>query len=437
MKRIAVIGGGAAGLAAAWRLSSAGASVTVFEKAADVGGRMRSETLDGCVIDTGAQLFGNGFSALFGLAREVRGESLLARSPGHDGVYRNGRIHPITYGSVPSMVTSSALPATLKFKLGAKYVPFLLRHAGSLNAGDLLASGGDALDTESVAEWGRRELGDDFVELLAYPLLGAYYGSTPERTSIALYHALAKAGLDVSVYGVRGGTNQLTRVIAAALEGCGVEIRRTMDVQRVAAEGDGVLVDDERFDAAVLAVPAPVVTQVIEVAAALREWIARVEFTPSAVLAVLLNRSVGTRLFGISMLRREVDDVVAICIAENKLAGLVARDRGLLVCLSAPQQSAALVSDPQHAVQRMLDAVEHVLPGTRHDVLRVKLYRHQYGYPIFYPGYIRHLRQFPHDALPGNIRLAGDYLVSPTVDGAIRSGERAARGLLAQERESA
>lgn len=437
MKRVAVIGGGAAGLAAAWRLTKSGVGVTVFETAGDVGGRMRSETLDGCVIDTGAQLFGNGFSALFGLAREVRAESLLVQSPGHDGLYRSGRIHRITYGSVPSMVTSSALPATLKFKLGARYVPFLLRHAASLNAADLLASGGDALDTESVAEWGKRELGDDFVELLAYPLLGAYYGSTPEHTSAALYHALAKAGLDVSVYGVRGGTNELMHVIAAALEGRGAEIQRHTSVQRVEAQAVGVFVNDERFDAAVLAVPAPVVTQLVDLDPALKEWLDRVEFTPSAVLAVLLNRRASVGLFGISLLRREIEDVVAICAAENKLAGLVPRDRGLLVCLSAPQQSAALVADPQHAVQRMLDTVENVLPGTRHDVLRVKLYRHQYGYPIFYPGYIRHLRTFPQAALPRNIQLAGDYLVSPTVDGAIRSGERAARALLAQERESA
>ena len=41
-----------------------------------------------------------------------------------------------------------------------------------------------------------RQISADFVELLAYPLLGAYYGSLPEATSVLLYHALARAGLD-------------------------------------------------------------------------------------------------------------------------------------------------------------------------------------------------------------------------------------------------
>jgi predicted NAD/FAD-dependent oxidoreductase len=34
------------------------------------------------------------------------------------------------------------------------------------------------------------------------------------------------------------------------------------------------------------------------------------------------------------------------------------------------------------------------------------------------------------DSLPRGIALAGDYLVGPTVEGALRSGERAAEGVL-------
>lgn len=430
-----MVGGGAAGLAAAWRLASSGAHVSVFERAPVLGGRMRSEQLDGCHIDTGAQLFGSGFSALFRIAREVGAESLLVRSPGNDALFRDGRIHPIHYGSVTSMIRSHALPTTLKLKLGARYVPFLLRHARELDAGDPLSAGGDKLDTESVAAWGTRELGKDFVELLAYPLLGAYYGSTPERTSTALYHALARAGLDVTVHAVRGGTSALIQAIADAARDRGAEIHTNAHVTRV-LRGDGSVrvVQGEKtdeFDGVILALPAPQLRSLIELPASVAAWLENVQFSPAAVLALVLKQRMRADFFGLSMARgeREVRDLVAICVESQKAPGLVPAERGLLVCLSSPDASPALLEQPERAVDRMIAAAQHVFPGLRGTITRAKLYRHPYGYPIFYPGYLKHLRKFPTEALPPNVRLAGDYLVSPTVDGALRSGDRAARAL--------
>lgn len=434
MPRIAVIGGGAAGLAAAWKLVTSGAEVTLFERAAQLGGRACSEILDDCVVDTGAQLFASGFSTLRRTAREVGAESLLLRSPGRDAVYRNGRIHPIVYGSVSSMVTSSALPALLKLKLGARYVPFLMRHARQLDASDPVAAGGDALDTGSVADWGRAELGQDFVELLAYPLLGAYYGCTPERMSAALYHALAKAGLDVSVYGVRGGTGALLQSIADAAQSRGAEIRTGVKVTSVRATGDVVKLAYEdktaEFDAAIVALPAPRVTTLTEMPAPVADWLKRVEFAPAAVLALVVDRAINADFFGLSLLRSETSELVAICVQAKKANGLVPPDRGLLICLGSPQANASLVEDADGAVERMIAAVERVLPGTRKRITRAKLYRHPVGYPVFYPGYLKHLRRFPADSLPRGIALAGDYLVGPTVEGALRSGERAADAVL-------
>ena len=441
-KTYAVVGAGAAGLAAAWRLASAGATVTVFERAAQVGGRARSDVLEGCVVDVGAQLFGSGFSTVFRIAREVGAGELLVRSSGRDALYRGGRAHPITYGSVSSMITSSALPTALKLRLGTRYLPFLLRHAQHLDASDPLTAGADTLDTESVAQWGERELGRDFVELLAYPLLGAYYGSPPERTSVALYHALARAGLDVSVYAVSGGTGALMRAIAEAAAARGAIVRRA-HVARITADGNRVTVrtsdESHEFDAVVVAVPAPEVAPLIRLHESLTAWLDGVEFTPAAVLAVVLKRPVRAEYFGLSIMRTDVatNDLVAVCAVERKTAGLVPADRGLLLCLGAPAVNADLIAQPQAGVERMLRALEQILPGTRKDIARVKLYRHHAGYPSFYPGYLKHLRSVPIAELPHNVGLAGDYLVAPTVEGALRSGERAALALLGQERESA
>ncbi len=57
MKRVAVIGAGLAGLAAAGRLVEGGKEVVVFEKSRSFGGRCASRLWEGCVFDHGAQFF--------------------------------------------------------------------------------------------------------------------------------------------------------------------------------------------------------------------------------------------------------------------------------------------------------------------------------------------------------------------------------------------
>jgi protoporphyrinogen oxidase len=116
---------------------------------------------------------------------------------------------------------------------------------------------------------------------------------------------------------------------------------------------------------------------------------------------------------------------------------LVPADKTLLICLGAPTVNEALLAQPEAGVTRMVNAVEHVLPGTRERIEHAKLYRHEHGYPVFYPGYLRHLREYPSVAQGHKVMLAGDYLVSPTVEGAIRSGERAAQRLIDQLRAAA
>jgi oxygen-dependent protoporphyrinogen oxidase len=414
--RIAIIGAGAAGLMAAMEATKRGAEVTVFEQASNIGGRMRSETLDDCTIDAGAQLFGSGFSALMAVAREVGGADLLVRAPGQDALLRNGRRHAIEYGSVSSMVLSGALPMSLKLKLGAKYVPFLLRNGSMLDASDPLAAGADWLDTESVMEWGDREIGRDFVELLAYPLLGAYYGSAPERTSVAMYHSLAKAGLDVGVYAVRGGTGALMQAMANAVTSRGGRIELRTDVSQLPTG----------YDAFVIATPAPIASALVD-DATVRSWLAHVQYSSSAVLAILLKDRLPHDWFGLSLLREDtpVRDLVAICNLSRKLPTLAPASRDVLVCLSAPATSAELIANPEAAVQRMLKALDAALPRTSEKIDRVKLYRHTHAYPVFYPGYLKHLRSFDKLTMPGRVQLAGDYLVAPTVEGALRSGQRA------------
>ena len=81
--RVAIIGGGYAGMAAAVTLAERGIPVTVFEAGAVPGGRARRVLSQGHELDNGQHIFVGAYSELFGLMRTVgvRPDNALLRIP--------------------------------------------------------------------------------------------------------------------------------------------------------------------------------------------------------------------------------------------------------------------------------------------------------------------------------------------------------------------
>lgn len=116
MKRVAVVGAGYAGMAAAVALARRGANVTVFESAAVPGGRARRVEVDGRVLDNGQHLLVGAYTELLALMREVATpESAVLRLPLELRTLRGFSLR------------ARALPAPLGLLaglLGAQGVPF-------------------------------------------------------------------------------------------------------------------------------------------------------------------------------------------------------------------------------------------------------------------------------------------------------------------------
>ncbi len=430
---VAIIGAGPAGLSAAWHLLDAGRSVAIYESRMDPGGRLRTESFEGARVDVAVQFLASHYHQTLKLARACGAGDLLVRAPGRDALWRGGKIRPLTYGSVAGMAASSALPAGLKLRLVSRYLPFLARNSEHLDPNRPVLAAAAGFDEESIAEWGRREVSSDFVELLVYPLVSAYYGSEPEEASAGLYHALSRAGMDVSLYAVRGGMASLAEGLAERIRQRGGTLRTGSEVEGVELVDDGVKVrtsgEVERHAAAIVATPPSAAAGLLEWPDPLRDWLARVRTRRTATLALLLDRPVPGDWFGLAIPRGRPGgaEVAVVCSPASKEAGLVPDGRGLLLAYPAPSIAEEIVAlDPRDALERLLPSLEAVFPGLRARVERARLYRIPGGYSLFPPGYLTHLRGFDPGQLPSRIGLAGDYLIAPTVEGAVASGRTAA-----------
>ena len=436
--RVAVVGGGPAGLCAALQLVRAGVSVTLFEAEPGTGGRTRTDVVDGYRIDTGTQLFGTLYRRVDRVLREVGARDLLVRAPGRDALWRKGRAHEVVYGSAASMLGSGALPTLLKLRLGARYLPFLQSRGGALELDALERAADAGLDGESAAQWGERELGRDFVDLLVHPLLATLYGSEAEETSAGFYHALSKQGLTLQVQAMRGGAGGFCDAVARAVERGGGKVLAGTRVRAVTPAASGVEVagdaGSQRFDAAVLAVPAPAALALLgDALPAAREWLRRVRVRPTATVALLLDRPVPGRFFGLSFPRGETRVIAAACAEENKGADVVPEGRGLLVLFPTPDAGRALLqASHEDALRLVLPELSRALPAVERTIRDVRVYPWVHGWTHFYPGYLAHLRAARAGALEGSgpIALAGDYLYAPNVEGAVASGLDAAERVL-------
>ena len=175
---VAVIGGGIAGLTAAYRLARAGADVRVLETSNRWGGLIRTETADGFVMDAGPDTILGHRPEAVALCQELGlGDRLIPSRPVRHSTYvvHRRNLHALPEGmtlGVPQRL--SGLVSTSLFSWPGK-----LRMATEV-ARRRRRDGGD----ESIADFFRRRLGDEALQRIGDPLLAGIHAGDPERLSI-------------------------------------------------------------------------------------------------------------------------------------------------------------------------------------------------------------------------------------------------------------
>ncbi len=276
--KIAVIGGGVGGLAAARALVAAGLEVTVLEASERAGGVVGSTRLDGFLREHAASSFlggpGRGALALcseLGIAVDKASPKAKTR-----WIYLDGKLHALPSSPV-SLATTDLL--TWRGKLDLMREPFRAR--------------GVAGEDESVHAFAARRLGPEAARAFIAPFVTGVFAADSHDISLGAgfpkFAALEADGGLVrgmvkqmfrrskepktprGLYAPAGGVGRLAEAMAASL---GTRVRTKARVKALAPAKDGVLVDGERYDGAVLAIPAAVAVELIpdlpELAAKLR-----------------------------------------------------------------------------------------------------------------------------------------------------------------------
>ncbi|CAN1725331.1 Protoporphyrinogen oxidase 2, chloroplastic/mitochondrial [Linum perenne] len=176
-RKVAVVGAGISGLAAAYKLKSNGYDVTVFEAEGRAGGKLRSVSQDGFIWDVGANTMTESDMEVTTLLDQlgVRETQQFPISQNKRYIARNGM--PVLVPTNPiALITSSMLSTKSKFQIILE--PFLWKKNDPSKTFDAYAA-------ESVGEFFHRHFGEEVVNYLIDPIVAGTSGGDPESLSVS------------------------------------------------------------------------------------------------------------------------------------------------------------------------------------------------------------------------------------------------------------
>ena len=291
--RVAIIGGGIGGLAAAQAVASAApdAEIVVLEGSDRIGGKLRLGEIGGLTVDVGAEAI---------LARRPEGTALIAAAGLADRL-----VHPAmmtagiwTHGAVrPMPPTVMGIPADLD----------ALEATGIIAERPRSVALARPMGDIAVADFIGERVGSDIVDRLVEPLLGGVYaGHASELSLDAAAPQIAALGDDLLAGAARarvaavdsgpvfaglvGGIGQLPEAVARA---SGAEIRTNATVRQLTRTNDGwelvvgptTAVEVIHADAVIMAAPAPAAARLLaDVAPEAAFALAAIDYASMAVL---------------------------------------------------------------------------------------------------------------------------------------------------------
>lgn len=435
-KKVVIIGGGAAGLAAAYTLKKHRIEPLLLESCEQVGGRLSRELVEGFTLDSGADFFCKSYDVAFQICEEL--EVPLINSSMTLGWYSGSRwstTSPIR--SIRSLF--QILPAF--GRLGVLSIPFLriakaiyrqsefhnFSSSCRMHEIDPTENFGEYLDRLGASQTLKRtlkgflEMTMGHIEMASVPYMCSYLQEmvfnadkirVPEKGAGALADALA--------------------------ENCIDSIRVSTPVRRVNLE-DGavknVVLDDGVVepDAVICALPASRVTDIVPgLPEPVRQSLGTVHYSTGC--RVVIGLDYPPLPPGWTGALYPEDETPLLLDRSINLPACVPPGKSTLDLLVGRERAEEMLplSDEEIKHRMLSDARRNPPPGSNlpgdSEGLFTRVYRWREAVCMAPPGMFKSMADIPAQLKPAasNLFLAGDYMKIPCVNGALASGVDAA-----------
>jgi oxygen-dependent protoporphyrinogen oxidase len=349
MRSVVIVGGGISGLATAYYLQKAGIRPTLIEKDPQLGGVIRTEVVNGCLVEGGPEAFlaakpwAMELIEDLGLTGEVIGSNDHARVT---YVVRDGKLVPLPEGLMmmaPTRVWPTAATRLVGWRTKIRMALEWFHRKPEA-----------PLPDRSVAQFVRDHYGQEAVDYLTEPLLAGVYGGDPEQMSVRAvltrfseledrYGSLTRGILAERrratgpiFRALKRGMGQLVDAIAARnpakiLRGSVDSLEHTGAIYRLRVAGHWMEADE-----VVLACPAHQSAQLVRsLQPELSHLLAGIPYTSSTTVALGYNRADlqhPLNGFGFLVPARERTGILACTWVGTKFDHRVPDDKALIRC---------------------------------------------------------------------------------------------------------
>jgi oxygen-dependent protoporphyrinogen oxidase len=435
MSKVIVVGGGIAGLGAAYTLQKAGVEVLVLEAGSEPGGRVRSRQWGGAWIDLGAEFFPDAdLQYLNPLIDELGLREQLITYPGAKlkmEIWRDGKAHPLALTEISSFAGFTGMSALGKLQM-LRLLPTMLQQFR--RNGDEAYQPWRAAwcDDESMESWLGR-LAPEFLEYAIEPSYELYCGWEPHDTGKGVFAYLMTTYRQTSMITMKQGLGQFTRTLASHLN-----VKTNAKVTCVAAGTRPVTVEfqydgrheREQADFVIVAVPGSKVSHMVAgLDPARRAFFEGVRYTPHELHFFTLSgkpQGIPARLFFPRNEDRCLASIGYDAASTDPQVSFLRADLKTVFTRSILDKS------DEENLSATVSEVERRYPHIKPMIKQGFVSRWREALPIFWPGYCKALETFVNLPAQPGIAFAGDYLAGNSTGSAYVSGQRAAAQALRQ-----
>lgn len=435
--RVAVIGAGIAGLAAAYELQQQGIDVRVYERDQFAGGRMITKQIDGLQFDAGALFFSDNYTQMKAYAAAFDIPWIPYERHCAQRFMRNGKTQILHMRGLQDILRQPLLSWSARTAL-IRWLMQVRTMKTELDFFDLSTLPAD-LDMCTAEEYLRTYVHDEINDYISDPFTGAMqFHRTDELSAGAMIALLQMTMSQTRKFTPRYTVGGISRIAQALAER--VPATYGINIQSIRSTNGGATVifndgNQLTFDAIVCATPAYIAASLLKHATDAQQQVfdeAKYAATITIALKVPANIADGSHCTYVPYKEHQL--ISSYTFEENKHSAFTNNHQAVMnVYLREEAARQLLQSTDEEIYRQVISQMLIICPelrGRELEITGLATHRWQYAMPKFNHRYISTVRNFVmHHQGEGNIFLAGDYLNSPWTEGAARSGIRAGKAV--------